>query len=260
MPARDSAIEIDWSSSEQQQPGQISDRQAASQEGPEASEGSRRKDMGASSAFQAATEEGQRAVESKKDSADAMAEAELSSLDEELNALGVEGSSRNTSAAETSRPTPVVEPDAIVVSSTRGALLSHCAVACFKLRGPEASASLTCHAATGICERMQCHASAQTCERAQAQACCVLNFRRLADMLQASLGVVWQGNHKCCAGSERKGEDATTALRRARFLRVKITETATGSVRLETRLPSQFVDGMATVIPQVGTMCRGNAA
>ena len=39
-------------------------------------------------------------------------------------------------------------------------------------------------------------------------------------------------------------------------MRVKITETATGSVRLETRLPSQFVDGMATVIPQVG---KGNA-
>ena len=61
-------------------------------------------------------------------------------------------------------------------------------------------------------------------------------------------------------GLNRRGEDATTALRRARFLRVKITETATGSVRLETRLPSQFVDGIATVIPQVGTMCRGNAA
>ena len=53
------------------------------------------------------------------------------------------------------------------------------------------------------------------------------------------------------AEPEGKGEDATTALRRARFLRVKITESATGSVRLETRLPSQFVDGMAMVIPQV---------
>ena len=79
-------------------------------------------------------------------------------------------------------------------------------------------------------------------------------------MLPASFGVPWQGNHDCHAGSEQKGEDATTALRRARFLRVKITETATGSVRLETRLPSQFVDGMATVIPQVSTMSRGNAA
>ena len=79
-------------------------------------------------------------------------------------------------------------------------------------------------------------------------------------MLLTSVGVVWQGTHNCHAGSERRGEDASTALRRARFLRVKITETATGSVRLETRLPSQFVDGMATVIPQVGAMCRGNAA
>ena len=79
-------------------------------------------------------------------------------------------------------------------------------------------------------------------------------------MLQAPFWVVWQGTHNCHAGSERKGEDPTTALRRARFLRVKITETASGSVRLETRLPSQFVDGMATVIPQVGTLCRGNAA
>ena len=73
-------------------------------------------------------------------------------------------------------------------------------------------------------------------------------------MLQTSLGVVWQSDHDCHAGSEQKGEDATTALRRARFLRVKVTETATGSVRLETRLPSQFVDGMATVIPQVSIM------
>ena len=88
-----------------------------------------RKDMGASSAFQAATEEGQRAVDSRNDSAEAMAEVELSSLDEELNALGRdEGSSVNRSAAETSRSTPVVEPDAIVVSSTRGAL--QCALAC----------------------------------------------------------------------------------------------------------------------------------
>ena len=54
-----------------------------------------------------------------------------------------------------------------------------------------------------------------------------------------------------CADAAGKGEDATTALRRARFLRVRITESASGSVRLETRLPSQFVDGMAMVIPQV---------
>ncbi|BDA50301.1 probable 2,3-dimethylmalate lyase at N-terminal half [Coccomyxa sp. Obi] len=47
------------------------------------------------------------------------------------------------------------------------------------------------------------------------------------------------------------GEDASTALRRARFLRVKITSVASGEVRLETRLPAAFVDGIATVIPQV---------
>ena len=164
MPAGDSAIEIDWSSSEQQQPGQSSDRHAVSEEGREASEQSRQKGVGASSAFQAATEEGQRAVESKEDSADAMAEAELSSLDEELNALGgAEGSTRSTSAAETSRSTPVVEPDAIVVSSTRGAMISHFAVACLELMGRKASPTLTCHVATRICERMQGHMSVQTC-------------------------------------------------------------------------------------------------
>ena len=87
--------------------------------------------MGADSASQAETEEGQRAVESRKGSAKAMAGAELSSLDEELSALGGdEGSSRSASAAETSRPTPVVEPDAIVVSSTRGTLVSQVTVAC----------------------------------------------------------------------------------------------------------------------------------
>ena len=128
-PAGGSAIEIDWSSSEQPQPGQSTDRQAVSQE-PKASEQARQKDVGASSAFQAASEEGQRALESRKGSAEAMAGAELSSLDEELSSLGGdEGSSRSASAAETSRPTPVVEPDAIVVSSTRGALVSTCVVA-----------------------------------------------------------------------------------------------------------------------------------
>ncbi|CAL8465196.1 g4731 [Coccomyxa elongata] len=50
---------------------------------------------------------------------------------------------------------------------------------------------------------------------------------------------------------ESGGEDASTALRRARFLRVKITSVATGEVRLETRLPAAFVDGIATIIPQV---------
>ena len=97
--------------------------------------------MGASSAFQAATEEGQRAVESKKDSAEAMAEVELSSLDEELNALGGgKGGSGTMSAAETSQSTPVVEPDAIVISGTSGAQASQCAVAC--LSGPKTSPSL----------------------------------------------------------------------------------------------------------------------
>lgn len=53
---------------------------------------------------------------------------------------------------------------------------------------------------------------------------------------------------------EAGGEDASTALRRARFLRVKITSIASGEVRLETRLPAAFVDGIATVIPQVRDM------
>ena len=146
-PAGGSGIEIDWSSAEQPQPGPSSDRQAEPQK-PEASEQSRRKNVGATSAFQAAAEDGQRAVESRKDSAEAM--AEVSSLDEELSALGGdEGSSRSASAAETSRPTPVVEPDAIVVSGTRGTLVSQVTVAC--LSGRKASPSLKRHVAVGIC-------------------------------------------------------------------------------------------------------------
>ena len=94
----------------------------------------------------------------------------------------------------------------------------------------------------------------------QAQACCVLDLKPKPEILQASFGVLWQGNHVCHAESGQRGEDATTALRRARFLRVRITETATGSVRLETRLPSQFVDGMATVIPQVSNLGSESAA
>ncbi len=50
------------------------------------------------------------------------------------------------------------------------------------------------------------------------------------------------------------GEDAGSALRRARFLRIKITSVATGETRLETRLPAAFIDGIATVVPQV-TQC-----
>lgn len=161
MPAGGSGIEIDWSSAEQPQPGPSSDRQAVPQE-PEASEQARRKDMGADSASQAETEEGQRAVESRKGSAEAMAGAELSSLDEELSALGGdEGSSRSASAAETSRPTPVVEPDAIVVSRTRGTLVSQVTVACWS--GRKASPSLKRHVAVGICEGMQYHISVWTC-------------------------------------------------------------------------------------------------
>lgn len=53
------------------------------------------------------------------------------------------------------------------------------------------------------------------------------------------------------SGRRQGGEDASTALRRARFLRVKITSIASGDVRLETRLPAAFIDGIATVIPQV---------
>ena len=119
--------------------------------------------MGASSAIQASTEEGQRAVESRKGSAEAMAGAELSSLDEELNALGGdEGSSTRRSAAETGQSTPVVEPDAIVVSSTRGALVSPCAVA--ERSGIKASLPLTCHVAMIVCEGMQCDTPVQTCK------------------------------------------------------------------------------------------------
>jgi hypothetical protein len=46
-------------------------------------------------------------------------------------------------------------------------------------------------------------------------------------------------------------EDASSALRRARFLRIKITTVASGETRLETRLPAGFIDAIATVVPQV---------
>lgn len=86
---------------------------------PEPVQEARRQDVSDSSGLQAAAEEGQRAMEGKADNPEVMAEGQLSSLDDELRDLDADRSipSSNSSAARES--TPVVEPDAIVVSGTR---------------------------------------------------------------------------------------------------------------------------------------------
>ncbi len=87
----------------------------------------------------------------------------------------------------------------------------------------------------------QCVKTLETLGRGQDAIFCRYRCRKLQGQVQSS----------GCAEPEQEGESASTALRRARFLRVKITDAASGSVRLETRLPSQFVDSISQIIPQV---------
>lgn len=78
-----------------------------------------RSDLSASSDLRTAAEEGQRAVQSKEDSSEAMAKAELSSLDEELYDLDSGDGEPSRESVTPDQNTPVVEPDAIVVSGRR---------------------------------------------------------------------------------------------------------------------------------------------
>ena len=103
----------------QQQSSAAGARDQPSSMDPEPSQAARRQDVSDSSGLQAAAEEGQRAMEGSVQTAEVMAEGQLSSLDDELRDLDTNGGSsgRKNSAARES--TAVVEPDAIVVSGIR---------------------------------------------------------------------------------------------------------------------------------------------
>ena len=79
----------------------------------------RRQDSSESSGLQGAAEGPQKGIEGRANAAEGTAQGQLASLDDELRDLetGGNGSSRESSGAGES--TPVVEPDAIVVSGTR---------------------------------------------------------------------------------------------------------------------------------------------
>ena len=86
---------------------------------PEQVQETRRRAVSDSSGLQAAAEQGQKAMEGKADTTETLAEGQLTSLDEELRDIDTSGddSRRENGAARAS--TPIVEPDAIVVSGVR---------------------------------------------------------------------------------------------------------------------------------------------
>ena len=86
---------------------------------PEPVEQAGRPDVSDSGNLQAAAEEGQRPMEGNVSTDDIMAEGQLSSLDDELRDLDSNGNGSSSDSSAARESTPVVEPDAIVVSGIR---------------------------------------------------------------------------------------------------------------------------------------------
>ena len=53
------------------------------------------------------------------------------------------------------------------------------------------------------------------------------------------------------ASGDTGGRGSGSALARIDFLRIRVSDAATGTVRLETRIPAGFVDGLASIVPAV---------
>lgn len=59
------------------------------------------------------------------------------------------------------------------------------------------------------------------------------------------------GDASSSGGWAGSGSDAMGGYRRDRYLRVRITDSKTSLVKLETRIPAGFIDPLTAMIPQV---------